>query len=79
MHEAKIYLETKPNGAPQSVEYFDQTTGELVDVKLLEDYLPVKKSNAEHQGVEKEILVRDILWTSLKEMKIDGENYIIVD
>ncbi len=80
MHDGKIYLEAKANAAPSQLAYIDKTTGAEVDKALLEDYLPVKKSNAAHQGLseENEIIVRDFKLLSIKEIKMNGEYYAVV-
>jgi hypothetical protein len=78
IHDNKIYLETKMNGAqPQYVEYYHAQTNRIVEYSEIEPFLPPRKSNAEHQGVAKEIVVRDFLLTSIKEIRVDGVHYII--
>lgn len=79
MHDGKLYLEAKANALPSELKYVDTKTGAIVAKSLLEDYLPVKKSNAAHQGVseENEVIVRDFMLTSIKEIKMNGEHFAI--
>lgn len=73
-HKGKFYLEAKVEKVFDSVYYID---GAQADTKLLTPFLPTKHSNADHQGVEKEIIVRDYSLDNIREIKMLGEHYII--
>lgn len=77
-HNTEVYVEAKANGAPQSVRYFAKDNNADIPVEHLKPFMPEKSSNAEHQGVEKEIIVRDFKFNSIVEMLIDGHHYAIV-
>lgn len=76
MHNGKIYIEVKANGKPQSTSFISPD-GTTIEKSLLLPFLPVKKSNAEHQGVEKEIILRDYSLENITGIKIDGSEYIV--
>ncbi len=40
-------------------------------------FLPDRHSNAEHQGVEKEIMLRDYAVENIESISIDGETYAV--
>lgn len=77
MHNGMMYMEVKANGAPQSVEYFLNDTGANIDKSEIAFYLQESNSNAEHQGVEKEIILRDIKIMNVKECKVNNIHYIV--
>lgn len=75
-HKGQVYLEAKPNGKPSASEYlFD---GEPIEKAKIALYLPKENSNADHQGVEKEIIIRDFKLSSIAEIKLQGEQYEII-
>lgn len=74
-HKGNVYLEAKPNGKPQSEEFFcDGLPIKKEDIAL---YLKEKSSNKEHQGVEKEIFIMDYNLANICEIKMNGNHYII--
>lgn len=77
-HKGFTYMEVKANGAPQSTEYFLTDNGQPIAKADLELYLQEKSSNAAHQGVEKEIILRDIKITNIREIKINGGHFIVL-
>lgn len=76
-HKDAIYLEAKINGKPQENVFLNITTKKEIDKALLIPYLPVISTSTGRQGVEKEIIMRDIKLESIKEIKIKGQHYII--
>ena len=77
-HDGKLYVEAKMNGKPQSVEYY-LTNGESISKDVLLPFLPKKSSNQEHQGVEKEIVLRDYSLDSITAIDVNGKRFEIVN
>lgn len=75
-HKGEVYAEMKFNGKPSNIEYF--VDGQLTEKKELALWLTEPKSNAEHQGVEKEIILRDVKLSNIAEIKLKGEQYEII-
>ena len=76
-HNNQVYVEIAPNGRPQSVEYFTIDNHTPVAKSELIQFLQEPNSNAEHQGVEKEIILRDIKVSNIKELKYKGIHHIV--
>ena len=76
-HNNQMYMEVKYNAAPSNIEYFLKSTGETIAKDMLTTWLQESNSNAEHQGVEKEIVLRDVKLVNVKELKMNGEHYIV--
>lgn len=74
-HKGKMYLETKPNGKAQSTEWF--LDGQPTNLAIFQHFLTIPNSNKEHQGVEKEIKVRDFAFINIAEVKMQGKHYIV--
>lgn len=74
-HKGEYYLEIKPNGKPQDITY--TLNGTIIGKKELEKFLYEKKSNAVHQGVKKEIIVRDVKLSNISQIKMLGKLYIV--
>lgn len=74
LHKGIVYVEAKPNGKPQSVEYLFK--GQPIDKSELLPWLPVANSNKEHQGVEKEIIVRDYKLDSILAVDMNKIHYV---
>jgi len=51
-----------------------------IDKSLLETWLPVSNSSANSQGLlnDNEVVIRTFKLTSIKEIEVNGENYIII-
>lgn len=75
-HKGNLYIEYKANGAPQSVEYF--VDGQKVNKAEIAAYLRESNSNKEHQGVNKEIILRDVNINNVKEIVFNKETYQII-
>jgi hypothetical protein len=75
-HKGGVYVEYKANGKPQSVEYL--LDGNKVDKSEVALYLKEANSNKEHQGVEKEIILRDVNINNIKEIVLNKETYSIL-
>ncbi len=73
-HKGKWYLETRFLHST-SPEYFHN--GQPIDKEKIEKFFPKSRSNATHQGLEKEIVLRDYSLESIKEIKVMGNHYII--
>lgn len=77
-HGDKMYLEVKCNAKPQEVTYKRPSSGLMIDPEDVKPFLRKKADNKEHQGVEQEIIMRDIKLDNIREIKINGEHYEIV-
>ena len=74
-HKGEFYVEAKMNGAPQNVVYLLEN--EVIEKEVISEFLPAKSSNKEHQGVEKEIVLRDFKMASIVGLKVDGQEYVV--
>jgi hypothetical protein len=74
-HKGEYYLEVKPNGKPQDVTY--SLNGTIIPVETLKPFLYENKSNAAHQGVDKEIIVRDIKLSNISQIQMKGDLLLI--
>lgn len=77
-HKDAIYLEAKINGKPQENIFISIDTRQPIDKSILQPYLPVASTSEGRQGTEKEIVMRDIKLSSIKEIKLKGEHYVII-
>ena len=77
MHNDQMYMEVKYNAIPSSSYYSTIETNEIINKEFIKPFLPAKKSQAESQGVEKEIIIRDIKISNIREIKINQKHYII--
>jgi len=76
-HKGKLYLECRFLSLVGTPKYMvDDMT--FIDESALANWLVKKKSNAGHQGVTNEIILRDFSLSSILEIHIDNERYIIV-
>lgn len=75
-HKGMIYLEARYMSAPSNITYV--LNGNIIDKREIEEYLPKTNSNAEHQGLEKEVIVRDIKLSNIAEIIINKTEYKIV-
>lgn len=76
-HKGMVYVEAKMNGKPQETVYLHKDTRNVISKEAIDDFLPKPKSNKDHQGVEKEIILRDFMITSIKEIAIKGTHYVV--
>jgi len=73
-----FYLETRVLNSRPADYYLDKV--KVINQATLADILsfcPEKHSNAEHQGVEREVIVRDFLLNSIKAITYNKETYIV--
>lgn len=75
-HKGNVYVEMKVERC-LSTEYFDDS-GSPLSEKHVKDYLPQHSSSAEHQGVEKEIILRDINIENIEAITVSGNTWEIV-
>lgn len=75
-HKGQYYMETRFLNTPHSPTFF--LDGKEIDKSLIAEWLKDSGSNAEHQGLEKEIIIRDYKLGNIKEAKLLGEHYVIV-
>lgn len=75
-HNDEIYLELKVERTLAQPQYQD-ANGNPLTAEAVAPFLPEKRSNAEHQGVEREIILRDYKMTSILEIKVGGESYVV--
>ena len=76
LHNNTLYAEVKFNNSPSEVIY-KLKTGEIIDIELLKPF--ITERNSKHQGLseEKEIILRDIKISNIKEIIMDKEHYMI--
>lgn len=74
MHKGFAYVEAKVNGKPKNVSYTNGTNE--VKYENFKMFMGAK-STSSRQEVEKEIQLRDFKLTSIKEIKINGQHYIV--
>lgn len=74
-HNGRVYLEC---GVQKTLshEYLMSCGERLTDLQVA-PFQPTKASNADHQGVEREIILRDYAIDTLQNIVIDGETYAI--
>ena len=79
--DVKQYVALGYKSEPSSVEYFLNTTGEVISKETIKDFFVAKKSSAEHQGLsdENEVIYRNVKLGNIKELKYEGYHYIVVN
>lgn len=73
-NKGEFYLQVRVLKSLES-EYF--VDGKLADKNEIKNHLPERKSYADAQGVEKEIVVRTYKISNIKEVTMNGFNYIL--
>ena len=75
--EGKLYLAIQPQRTAQPVYFGRNDKGVLIQVKkeVVAPFLPEKRSSAEAQGVDKEIVYRNYSLSSITALSIGGEKY----
>lgn len=74
-HRDALYLEVK---VERSLEYsYADANGNPLTPEQVAPFLPKVSSNADHQGVEKEIRLRDYRLENILEITFDGATYAI--
>lgn len=78
-HKGNFYLPIQPRHTRKPIFFGQRDNGMICQVQKesIASFLPEKKSQAEAQGVEKEIIYRDIALTSIAQISINGEQYRI--
>jgi hypothetical protein len=74
----ELYVVGKPERALEDPTYIKAISREVLDYEAVKSFLPAKRSNAEAQGVEKEIPYRQWKLESIKEIHCNNERYVIV-
>jgi len=74
-HKGKSYLECRVMRS-LSHAYITADGRALTDADVA-PFLPTRNSNAEKQGVEKEIIIRDYAVDNMEAIAIDGERFVI--
>lgn len=82
-HRGKLYLETRflSNRAPE-VYYFWRKPGEPLtsaEIDRIKTFFPEKSSNAAHQGLNEEVILRDYALENIKRMTLNGEIYEVTN
>lgn len=77
LHKGKTYLQMKVQSASDPI-YFDRVTGEVVDVLSLKPFMAEKKISSTQEGLEKEIIVRDITMENIIGLRFCGAEYEVV-
>ena len=75
-HKGALYLELKVERAVEEPVYL--CDGQEIDRAQIAAYLPKRRSNAGHQGVEQEVILRDYRVDSIREITFGGRHCIVV-
>lgn len=70
----RTYLTVKVEKVLEKPEYLRADTMEPLAKELIAPFLPKSRSNADHQGVTKEIIYRDYALDSIRHLRYNGEN-----
>jgi hypothetical protein len=76
-HQGAMYMELHYKSEPSVVEYIDTRNNTTVPAADVEQWLQTRSSNAEHQGLEKEVILRDVKIQNIRECKVNGAHYVI--
>lgn len=71
----RLYLELKVERVFETV--YKTPDGTVVEEDVIKPFLKAKRSNADHQGVDKEVVLRDYPVDSIVTIDIGGETYIL--
>ena len=74
--ENKIYIEVKVQSSGEPVFMFNDTE---ISKSLIEHYLPKHKKPATQDGIDKEVVVRDVSFDSIRAIRVDGTEYEIAE
>jgi hypothetical protein len=77
VHNGAYYLQMKCQSASDPI-YKNRTTGEEIPVISLDRFLPARSSSSTQEGLEKEIVVRDVKLCNVKKIRMFGVEYEIV-
>lgn len=75
MHNDAMYVELHYKSEPSSTKFF--LDGNEIEKTLIQEFLQEPNSNAEHQGLDKEVILRDVKISNIKEVKINGFHYVV--
>lgn len=73
-NKGEFYLQVRVLKSLESEYYVD---GKLVRKEEIKDNLPERKSSADSQGVDKEIVIRSYKVSNIRKVTMNGFNYII--
>ena len=78
-HNGKYYLETRFLGYEPQVEYLKENAS--IDKSVFESFLPPERpaTSKEHQGLEEEIIIRDIDIKNIHQITFGGDTYVRTD
>lgn len=76
IHKGKWYLQMKVQSAT-NVRY-QYPDGNPIDVEVLEGFLKEKTKSSTQEGIEKEVIVRDITMSNITAMRFKGAEYAII-
>lgn len=74
-HKGEYYLNMKVENSSESAYIFN---GVVLDSKVVEPFLPKSSKPHTQAELDKEIVVRDIKFESIKKIRAFGEEYVIV-
>lgn len=74
-HKGKVYLEAKVERV--LFHRYEDEQGRVLADEQVRPFLPKRTDNKEHQGVEREVLVRDYDFASIVTITLRGEDYEI--
>jgi hypothetical protein len=74
-HKDSYYLQMKVQSASDPVYFMD---GKEISVDILKPFMPVKKISSSQEGLEKEVIVRDVKLENVKSIRFNGADYEIL-
>jgi len=74
----ELYLVVKVQKSLEHPTYIKAISREPLAYEDVKPFLPAKRSNADAQGVEREVIYRQYKLSSIKELHIGGEQYAVV-
>lgn len=75
-YKGKTYLEMQVIGSTET-QFINKTTNEKIEDTVIGPFLIPPNSNMNHQGVRKEIVLRDVLLENVLEIYWDGEHHFV--
>lgn len=74
-HKGSYYLQMKVQSASDPVYFLD---GKEIAVETIKGFMPVKKASSTQEGLEKEVIVRDVKLENVKGIRFNGADYEIL-
>lgn len=76
LHKGKTYLQMKVQSS--SLPVYTDLQGNEIPYESVKPFVPVKKASSTQEGIEKEVIVRDVNMENVKSMRFIGQDYVII-